>query len=444
MEKTEYLCIFSKGGIVRYEAGEAPPYMSQLISRMKVQNAPNTIRVRDDVITYTMDMCNVYLAMYKDIRWEGDVLGRIACIAEEADRTARTGAQPNWKEVAGGARPPESEQEAAEPGPQEGEAGPEPESEPESEEESQKVKELQSRPSLFSFFRQELDLEKIEEQLRAHLFAKNVPAELSSRLAKEISMRAKNDPEPGSLEEKLKRNTARAIEQMMPTRDPMSIVSEILALKESKKTPYVFCMVGVNGVGKSTTLSKLCLWLLKNNLSLCVAACDSFRSGAVEQLRKYVARYQSRKYAVELYEKGYGKDESSIARGAIEHARERGYDVVLIDTSGRMHGNRDLMRSLSKLVRVSRPHQVIYVGEALVGNDSMVQIKTFNEHVEKAGVDKALDGIIVTKCDAVDDKVGAILSLSCSVNKPVLFIGVGQSNVDLLPFSLDNLCRLLS
>lgn len=107
--------------------------------------------------------------------------------------------------------------------------------------------------------------------------------------------------------------------------------------------------VGVNGVGKSTNLSKVCFWLLQNGLRVLIAACDTFRSGAVEQLRVHVRNLGALHTGVELYERGYGKDAAGIAKDAIAYAKENAFDVVLIDTAGRMQDNEPLMRALAKV-----------------------------------------------------------------------------------------------
>lgn len=410
-----YYILFTKAGIVKEERGERPPYIDHFISNMSIVSSPVTVSVRSDVLTYGMDIKNVYLLVYGDRAHEEEAVAEIERRMHRDEEEEGEDIRDERKE--------EKEEE---------------------EEEREVVQEKsKERSSFFSLFRKKYSLEEAEEKLNAHFISKNIPVELSKRLSKEVALRAKEDAE-GTQDERLHRATVKAVESLLATTDPLEIIKEIRRRKTQNKGPYVFCMIGVNGVGKSTTLSKLCLWLLRQDLSLCVSACDSFRSGAIEQLKRHVARYKQRGYHIDLFEKGYGKDESSIAKGSIDFARENGYDVVLIDTSGRMHTNKHLMTSLSKLIRVNRPDQVVYVGEALVGNDSSSQIRTFNSYVEGSGVDKGIDGIIVTKCDTVDDKVGTILSLSHAIAKPVLFVGMGQANADLLPFNVQNLTSLIS
>jgi signal recognition particle receptor subunit alpha len=125
-------------------------------------------------------------------------------------------------------------------------------------------------------------------------------------------------------------------------------------VRQQQQRPYVITFIGVNGVGKSTNLSKCCFWLLQNNYRILIAACDTFRSGAVEQLRTHVRnlrslRPESNPPQLELFERGYGKDAASIAREAITYGKNQGFDIVLIDTAGRMQDNEPLMRSLAKV-----------------------------------------------------------------------------------------------
>ena len=142
---------------------------------------------------------------------------------------------------------------------------------------------------------------------------------------------------------------------------------------QAQKRPYTITFIGVNGVGKSTSLSKVAAWLLSNGLSVLVSACDTFRAGAVEQLRTHCQRLE-----IPLYERGYAKDPATIAQEAVVQARRQGVDVVLIDTAGRMQDNEPLMRALSKLISINSPDLVLFVGEALVGNDAVDQLQKFN------------------------------------------------------------------
>ena len=212
--------------------------------------------------------------------------------------------------------------------------------------------------------------------------------------------------------------------------------------------PYALCFVGVNGVGKSTNLAKVCFWLLQNRCRVLIAACDTFRSGAVEQLRTHVRNLSRLEIdgrrvgegnadgepLLELYEKGYGKDAAGIAKDALSYARTSGFDVVLIDTAGRMQDNEPLMRALAKLIAVNQPDKVIFVGEALVGNEAVDQLTKFDRAIKDySGLANphGLDGCLLTKWDTVDDKIGTALTSTSATGLPIYFVGTGQTYTDL-------------
>jgi signal recognition particle receptor subunit alpha len=221
--------------------------------------------------------------------------------------------------------------------------------------------------------------------------------------------------------------------------------------------PYSITFVGVNGVGKSTNLSKVCFWLIQNGLRVLIAACDTFRSGAVEQLRVHVRNLSmlgvngatNSKGRVELYEKGYGKDAAGIAKEAIAYAKDNDFDVVLIDTAGRMQDNEPLMRALAKLVAANNPDKIIFVGEALVGNEAVDQLTKFDRALRDfssasgSGKGRGIDGMLVTKWDTVDDKVGAALSMTYVTGQPIIFVGCGQTYTDLRQLRVANVVQAI-
>ncbi|NJE46574.1 signal recognition particle-docking protein FtsY [Thermococcus sp. GR7] len=194
---------------------------------------------------------------------------------------------------------------------------------------------------------------------------------------------------------------------------------EMIRSKEEK--PFVIAFVGFNGSGKTTTIAKLAHWLKKNGLSVVIAASDTFRAGAIEQVEEHAKRV-----GVKVIKHSYGADPAAVAYDAIGHAKARGVDVVLIDTAGRNELNRNLMDEMKKIVRVTKPDLVIFVGDSLAGNAVVEQAKQFNEAVR-------IDGVILTKLDA-DARGGAALSISHAIGAPILFVGVGQGYDDLKPF----------
>ena len=190
-------------------------------------------------------------------------------------------------------------------------------------------------------------------------------------------------------------------------------------LKEiNKKKPYVIAVIGVNGSGKTTTIAKLCHYLKNQKKSVVLAAADTFRAAAIQQIE-----HHAQKLDVKLIKHDYNSDPSAVAFDAIRHAESKGLDVVVIDTAGRLHSNDNLMNELKKLVRVNKPDLKLFVGESITGNDCVEQAKKYDEII-------GIDGIILSKAD-IDEKGGAALSISYVTKKPVLFIGTGQKYEDL-------------
>jgi fused signal recognition particle receptor len=189
----------------------------------------------------------------------------------------------------------------------------------------------------------------------------------------------------------------------------------------SHEKPVILMFVGVNGTGKTTVIAKIAHRLQKKKISCVLAAADTFRAGAIEQIQRH-----SEKLGVKLIKHQAGADPAAVAYDAIEHAKARHKDVVLVDTAGRMHSNINLMDEMKKIKRIAPPDMIIFVGDALMGNDTVTQAQKFDETV---GIDCA----ILTKIDA-DAKGGAALSIAYAVGKPIAFVGVGQEYADLVAF----------
>ena len=191
--------------------------------------------------------------------------------------------------------------------------------------------------------------------------------------------------------------------------------------KGAASRPYVIVMCGINGVGKSTTLAKLTYYLKENGHSPMIAACDTFRSGAVEQLQVH-----GRCLGIPVFQQGYAKDPSTVAAAAIKAAKEDGRDVVLIDTAGRMQNNMPLMRALGKLVLDNKPDLIMFASEALVGNDGVSQLRMFDNAFREFGGGRRVDGIVLTKFDTVGGKVGAAITMAHVTGAEIMFVGTGQ------------------
>ncbi|BFZ25505.1 hypothetical protein BsWGS_28544 [Bradybaena similaris] len=286
------------------------------------------------------------------------------------------------------------------------------------------------------------DLKPVLEKMKDHLIAKNVAADISQKLCDSVATKLEGKVLGtfGSVASTVKNTLQESCVQILSPKRRVDILRDAMEARQQKR-PYVITFCGVNGVGKSTNLAKVCFWLVENGLSVLIAACDTFRSGAVEQLRTHVRKLNALhpkdvhgREMVQLYERGYGKDSAGIAMEAIASARDYHIDVVLVDTAGRMQDNEPLMRALSKLVKVNQPDLVLFVGEALVGNEAVDQLVKFNQALadfSQSSEPRLIDGIILTKFDTIDDKVGAAISMTYTTGQPIVFVGTGQTYSDL-------------
>ncbi|MGM5481497.1 MAG: signal recognition particle-docking protein FtsY [Nanobdellota archaeon] len=207
--------------------------------------------------------------------------------------------------------------------------------------------------------------------------------------------------------------------------EPVNLIKRV-----NEKKPFIITVVGVNGSGKTTTIGKLIKLFQNNDLSVVVAAADTFRAAAIQQLEQH-----TNNLGVTLIKQDYNSDAAAVAFDAVQHAKAKDIDVVLIDTAGRLQSNRNLMDELSKVIRVNKPDFNLFVGEAITGNDCVEQAVQFDEAV-------GIDGIILSKAD-IDDKGGAAISISYVTQKPILYLGVGQTYEDLEPFTKERILEHL-
>ena len=186
-------------------------------------------------------------------------------------------------------------------------------------------------------------------------------------------------------------------------------------------TPVSIMIVGVNGTGKTTTTAKITHRLTEQGYSVVLAAADTFRAGAIDQLSAHADRL-----GVRCIKSQRGGDSAAISRDAIESAKAKGDDIVIIDTAGRMQNKTNLMEELRKVHRITKPDLVIFVADALAGNDAVTQAKEFQRILN-------FDGVALCKLDT-DAKGGAALSIAHATGRPIVLAGVGQDYEDLKDF----------
>ncbi|MCW1292199.1 MAG: signal recognition particle-docking protein FtsY [Candidatus Rehaiarchaeum fermentans] len=260
---------------------------------------------------------------------------------------------------------------------------------------------------------------KISEQDLDELLSILVENNVSVEVAKEIIEKIKKDTEEinfsrFNFKKSIKEELKKALEEIMKGEDLLSLI-------EKGEKPFIILLVGLNGVGKTTTIAKLAKFLKDNNKKVIISASDTFRAAAIEQLKHY-----GKELGIEVISHNYGADPAAVAFDAIKHANSVKADVVLIDTAGRSDINEGLLKELEKIKRVTKPNLTILILESISGNAIVNQVRTFNQRI-------GIDGLILTKCD-IDEKGGAIISASYIANKPIYFLSVGQSYNDLIKF----------
>tara|TARA_B100001142_G_scaffold146225_1_gene147223 strand:+ start:1064 stop:2338 length:1275 start_codon:yes stop_codon:yes gene_type:complete len=189
----------------------------------------------------------------------------------------------------------------------------------------------------------------------------------------------------------------------------------------TEDTPVSIMIVGVNGTGKTTTTAKIAHRLKEQGYSVVLAAADTFRAGAIDQLAAHADMI-----GVRCIKSQRGGDSAAVSRDAIESAKAKGDDIVIIDTAGRMQNKTNLMEELRKVHRITQPHLVIFVADALAGNDAVTQAKEFQRILN-------FDGVTLCKLDT-DAKGGAALSIAHATGRPIVLAGVGQGYEDLKDF----------
>src|SRR3989344_5771986 len=271
---------------------------------------------------------------------------------------------------------------------------------PESEKIEVEVEE--EKKGIFGLIKEKVTTTKISEDKFEELFSElemtllenNVALEVIDKIKEDLKKNIVDKPiKRGKVEDEITSGLRESIEDLFLTPK----VNLIEKIKEKQDKPFVICFVGINGAGKTTTIAKVANLLKKNNLSVVLSASDTF--------------------------------------DAVSYAKAHKIDVVLIDTAGRQHSNKDLLREMEKIVRVAKPDLKLFVGEAITGNDCVEQSKEFHKVI-------GIDGIILSKAD-VDEKGGAIISTSYITHRPIIYLGIGQSLDDLKEFDVKELVSSL-
>ena len=267
----------------------------------------------------------------------------------------------------------------------------------------------------------EKELDKVMEDLTRELLESEIPFDLVEQISKNIKkqMIDKKFARSDEFKEIIKSEFTRTIKEIFQKVEDVDLI-QLINSKESK--PFKILIVGINGSGKTTTVAKIGHLLKENNISSAIVAGDTFRSGAIEQIKEHADRLE-----LKLISQKYGSDPAAVARDGVEYSKTHNIDAVIIDTSGRVQTNSNLMQEVLKIKNVVNPDFTVFIGDSLAGNDLVSQTHEFFKFTD-------FNGSILTKVDA-DVKGGAILSILSETGKPIIYIGTGQEYKDLEKFN---------
>ncbi len=263
----------------------------------------------------------------------------------------------------------------------------------------------------------EKDIENLIWDFQISLLESDVALETAEKICKDlkeslVGRELSKKEIKNTIEENIKKSLFDILDQ-----EQVNLLMEI-----EKNKPFVILFLGFNGSGKTTAIARLAHLLKEEGLSVNMAAGDTWRAAAINQLEKH-----GKKLKLPVIKHDYGADSAAVIFDAVKHAKSKKIDVVLADTAGRTHTNVNLMKELEKIIKVNNPDMKILVIDSLTGNDAVEQARAFEDTV-------GVDGIILTKMD-VNDKGGAALSVSHTIKKPILYIGTGQEYKDLERFN---------
>ncbi|RKX38740.1 MAG: signal recognition particle-docking protein FtsY [Thermotogae bacterium] len=271
-----------------------------------------------------------------------------------------------------------------------------------------------ARKKFFSGLSEFLRGKKIDEHILEKLEETLITADVGFETTEYIVNRIK---------EKKSEDAFSALEEVL-----IEMLSGDTELRAPDEPPFVIALVGVNGTGKTTTAAKLASFFVKQGKSVVLAAADTFRAAAVEQLRIW-----GKRIGCTVISHSQGADPGAVVYDAVNHTRAKKKDVVIIDTAGRLHTKRNLMEELKKITRVSNklvkgaPHETLLVLDAVTGQNGLAQARLFKEMIN-------VTGIIVTKLDGTA-KGGITLAIRKELDLPIKFVGIGESLEDLKVFN---------
>lgn len=267
----------------------------------------------------------------------------------------------------------------------------------------------------------EKDIDEVLFELEIALLESDVATEVIDALKDDLKKQLVGTTvEKDKIAEIVKQNLHQSISTMFDAAGEINIISDILKKKE-KGEPYIISFMGINGTGKTTTIAKVAYLLRNNKLSVVIAAADTYRAGAIEQITEHGKRLN-----IKVIAQNYGSDPAAVARDAVLYAKSHKIDCVLVDTAGRMQTSKNLMDQISKINKVVNPDLKLFVGDSLAGNDTVSQAREFHNYTK-------FDGAILTKSDA-DARGGAAISIVKVTSSPILYLGVGQEYDDLKSF----------
>ena len=287
--------------------------------------------------------------------------------------------------------------------------------------------EPQEKPGTESFFKKvtskitkvkisEKEFDIYAEELELLLLENNVAMEVAEKIIVELKDRiVGREFLKKEVESEIRDFLREIIEEILV--EPYDFAEKVRA----NEKPYVILFCGINGTGKTTTIAKVTEYLKGKNLSCVLAAGDTFRAASIEQIKTH-----GEKLGVKVVAHEYGSDPASVGFDAISYAKKNKIDCVLIDTAGRMHTAKNLLKEMEKIVKVCKPNLKIFVGESITGNDILEQVRSFDWAI-------GIDGIVLSKAD-IDEKGGTALSVGYVTKKPILYLGTGQEYDKFEPF----------